>query len=168
LLCWAARLGRWQKAKTCRLRLLFQSQPEAQDQERGRENSALEDRGSMQGPTLHKPAHLQLSTAAAGRDIGKSPAIRIAIQCGHFLVHWLRSTISITLEMSFVEVTSFNGSAGGRCATGTLQLSSEQTSKPDVRHQTSFDKNQRHGVRLGSLVTLAHRLGNARVLTFSM
>ena len=49
-----------------------------------------------------------------------------------------------------------------------LQLSSEQTSKPDVRHQHPSRTNQRHGVRLGSLVTLAHCLGNARVLTFSM
>jgi hypothetical protein len=168
LLCWAARLGRWQKAKTCRLRLLFQSQPEAQDQERGRENSTLEDRGSMQGPTLRKPAHLQLSTAAAGRETPAVLAIRIAIECGHFLVHWLRSTISIRLEMGFVEIASLNGSAGGGCATATLQLSSEQTSKPDVRHQHPSTMNQRHGVRLGSLVTLAHRLGNARVLTSSM
>jgi len=120
MLCWAARLERRQKAKTCRLRLLFQSQPEAQDQERGRENSALEDRGSMQGPTLRKPAHLQRTTAAAGRETRAVLAIRIAIQCGRFLVHWLRSTISISLEMRFVEVASLNGSAGGGCATGTL------------------------------------------------
>ena len=121
----------------------------------------------MQGPTLRKPAHLQLSTAAAGRETPAVLAIRIAIECGHFLVHWLRSTISISLEMGFVEVASLNGSAGGGCATETLQLSSEQTYKTDVRHQYP-STDQRQGVRLGSLVSLAHRLGNARVLNSSI
>jgi len=60
------------KAKACRLRLLSSDQPEARIQERGLENSTLEDRGSMQGPTLRKAAHLQLSTAASGGEIGPS------------------------------------------------------------------------------------------------
>lgn len=51
---------------------------------------------------------------------------------------------------------------------GPLKLSSEQTYVHDVSHRKSIDKTQRQGVRLGSLVTLARRLGNARVLTFSM
>lgn len=136
LLCWAARLGRWQKAKKCRLRLLFQSQPEAQDQERGRRNSTLEDRGSMQGPTLRKPAHLQLSTAASGGETDGAVFCNAhgkMEQCGRDLVHGLRSTISVSYKTSFVETASLNDGAGGGCATGTLQLSSEQTFNNDVR-----------------------------------
>ena len=171
MLCWAARLGRWQKAKKCRLRLLFQSQPEAQDQERGPRNSALEDRGSMQGPTLRKPAaHLQLSNRGKRpRDWSTGAGLQYTWQFNVGMICCIGSRALVTsFGLNFVEVAILNGSASRGCATATLQLSSEQTYKSDVRHRRAIGEHQRHGVRLGSLVTLAHCLGNARVLNFSM
>ena len=64
-----------------------------------------------------------------------SPAIHLAIQCGQDVVHGLRSTISISYQRSFVEGMSVGDGAGGVCATGTLQLSSEQRYNDDVRYR---------------------------------
>ena len=72
-------------------------------------------------------------------------------QCGRDLVHGLRSMISISSEMGFVEVASLNDGAGGGYATGPLQLSSEQTFKNDVRHRYPSIKTPAAWRSLGKL-----------------
>jgi hypothetical protein len=70
----------------------------------------------MQGPTLRKPAHLQLSTAASGGrhlETGAFLQYTWQLQCGHGVVHWPESTIVASLGMSFVEAVSVGDGAGG-------------------------------------------------------
>jgi hypothetical protein len=125
----------------------------------------------MQGPTLRKPAaHLQLSNRGKRpRDWSTGAGLQYTWQFNVGMICCIGSRALVTsFGLNFVEVASLNGSASRGCATATLQLSSEQTYKSDVRHRRAIGEHQRHGVRLGSLVTLAHCLGNARVLNFSM
>ena len=172
MLCWAARLGRWQKAKKCRLRLLFpeptRSAGSGTCSKKFRARRSRLDAGPNSPQARRASSTFQPRQAAERLEHWSTPAIHLALPCAHDLMHWLKSTIATSFGTNSVEVASLKSNARRGRATGTLQLSSEQTYENDVRHRRAIDEHQRHGVRLGSLVTLAHRLGNARVLTFSV
>jgi hypothetical protein len=112
----------------------FYIQSKAWNQERGLENSTLEGRGSMQGPTLRKAAHLQLSSAArGGRD---RPAIPLATEkLGHDLVHRLRSTIAFGQDRPRVSSRRRAAIAVSLAEVATKPVRSEQTFNNGVRHQ---------------------------------
>jgi hypothetical protein len=111
MLCFAgaARLGRWQKAKKCRLRLLFQSQSEAQDQkrvERGRKEIRARRSRLDAGP--NSPQARRASSTFQPRQAAEQEQAcnTLAFQCGRDLMHWLKSTIAASFGMISVEAAS--------------------------------------------------------------
>lgn len=172
MLCWAARLGLMAKSQEVSSETAFSEPTRSAGSgtwsKKFRARRSRLDAGPNSPQARRASSTFQSRQAAERLEHWSRPAIHLAIQCGHDLMHWLESTIVTSFGSNFVEVASLNGSASRGCATATLQLSSEQTYKSDVRHRRTIGEHQRHGVRLGSLVTLAHCLGNARVLNFSM